>query len=70
VDAVPASYRRRPESCTNCGDVVLIVERSLGKALGFRFLEKPKIQLEHADPAPNGEMFDAVDDGCRRKRVR
>lgn len=36
---------------------------------GARVGKEPTLELEHADPGPNGEVFDAVDDGCRRPRV-
>jgi hypothetical protein len=69
VDAVPTKYHPRPARCTTCGDVVLVVERSLGTVFGFRLAKQPVIRLEHADPAPDGELFDAVDEGCRRPPV-
>jgi hypothetical protein len=48
---------------------VLVVEERLGKLFGLNLLKAPKMRLEHADPGPGGEVFDAVDDGCRRPRV-
>jgi hypothetical protein len=48
---------------------VLIVERQIGKLFGLNLHRTPRIRLEHADPGPGGEAFDAVDDGCRRPRV-
>ena len=69
VDVVPTTYHRRPAPCTHCGDAVLVVEQQIGKLFGLNLLKAPKIWLEHADPGPSGEVFDAVDDGCRRPRV-
>jgi hypothetical protein len=48
---------------------VLICEGQVGKLFGLDLLWKPKIWLQHADPGPAGEVFDAVDDGCRRPPV-
>ncbi len=48
---------------------MLVVEKQIGKLFGLNLLRAPKIRLEHADPGPGGEVFDAVDDGCRRPRV-
>lgn len=69
VDGVPTTYQRRQSPCTHCGDTVLIVERRIGKLFGFNFGRMPNIRLEHADPGPAGEVFDPVDDGCRRPPV-
>ncbi|WP_375484749.1 hypothetical protein [uncultured Jatrophihabitans sp.] len=66
---MPTTHHPRSAPCTGCGDVVLVVERSPGLILGLRSNRKSTIRLEHADPAPDGELFDAVDDGCRRARV-
>jgi hypothetical protein len=49
---------------------VLIVETRVSKMMGFTLRWAPKIRLEHADPAPNGEVFDGVDDACHRARIR
>jgi hypothetical protein len=48
---------------------VLVVEKQIGKLFGLNLLRAPKIGLEHADPSPGGDVFDAVDDGCRRPPV-
>jgi hypothetical protein len=69
VDPVPTTYRRRPAPCTHCGDTVLIVERQVGSLFGRNLRWAPKVRLEHADAGPDGEVFDAVDERCRRPRV-
>ena len=66
---MPVTYHPRAARCTGCGDVVLVAERRPGTIFGLRPARSPTIRLEHADPAPGGELFDAVDDGCRRRRV-
>lgn len=68
---MPTTYHPRTAPCTHCGDVVLVVETQLGKLFGLNLLRfgAPKLRLEHADPGPGGEVFDAVDEGCRRPRV-
>jgi hypothetical protein len=66
---VPTEYHPRPTRCSKCGDVVLVAEHSMGKLFGSRMGKKPTVRLEHADPGPHGELWDAVDDGCRRPRV-
>lgn len=63
------TYHRRPTPCTHCDDAVLIAERRIGTLFGLNLPWSPKIRLEHADPGPDGETFDAVDDGCRRPPV-
>lgn len=69
--AVPTTYHRRSTPCTHCGDAVLIAEeRRIGKLFGIKLGRATKIRLEHADPGPDDEVFDAVDDGCRRPPVR
>jgi hypothetical protein len=50
--------------------VVIAEERPIGKLFGIKLGRGTKIRLEHADPGPHDEVFDAVDDGCRRPRVR
>jgi hypothetical protein len=62
-------YHPRPARCTNCGDVVLVAEHSVGSIFGLRVVKAPQIRLEHADPGPDGELFDGVDEGCRRPRA-
>jgi hypothetical protein len=69
VVPVPTTYHPRRGRCTRCGDVVLVAERSPGTVFGMRLAKTSEIRLEHADPGPDGELFDAVDDGCRRARV-
>ena len=69
MGAVPTTYHPRSAPCTHCGDDVLVVETQIGKLFGLNLLRPAKIRLEHADPGPGGEVFDAVDDGCRRPRV-
>ena len=69
VERMPTTYHRRPAPCTHCGDAVLIVETQVGKLFGLNLRRVPKIRLEHAAPGPDGEVFDAVDDGCARPRV-
>lgn len=49
---------------------MLVVERRLGRMLGMRLKDEPVVRLEHADPGPDGELFDGVDGACRRPRVR
>ncbi|HEY7008732.1 MAG TPA: hypothetical protein VH395_07325 [Jatrophihabitantaceae bacterium] len=66
---MPTTYHPRAAPCTHCGDTVLIVEARIGKLFGLNLLRAPKIHLEHADPGPGDDPFDAVDDGCRRPRV-
>lgn len=70
---MPIAHHRRAAPCSHCGDVVLIAAKTGRKGYGFGFMRrvdaKPKLSLEHADPGPDGEMFDAVDEGCRRPRV-
>lgn len=66
---MPTTHQPRRAPCSTCGDVVLVAEYSPGTLFGSRLGTKPTITLEHADPAPDGERFDAVDDGCRRRRV-
>jgi hypothetical protein len=63
-DLLPA-----PAPCTHCGDTVLVVEAQIGKLFGLNLRRAPKIRLEHADPGPGGDVFDAVDAGCRRPLV-
>ena len=48
---------------------MLIVERRIGNLFGRNLGWAPKIRFEHADASPGGEVFDAVDDGCRRPSV-
>jgi hypothetical protein len=48
---------------------VVVVETHLGRLLGVLMRESPTIRLEHADPSPEGDVFDPVDDACRRARV-
>lgn len=63
-------FRTRPAPCAHCGDTVLVAEQTPLKLFGFR-LGKPAVsRLEHADPAPDGEVFDGVDDACHREPVR
>jgi hypothetical protein len=69
VERMPTTYHRRPAPCTHCGDTVLVVETQVGKLFGLNLRRVPTIRLEHADPGPGGEVFDAVDDGCGRPRV-
>lgn len=69
VEVVSTTYHRRRAACTHCHDTVLVAERRVGMLLGFTVRRKPTIWFEHADPGPNGEVFDAVDDGCRRPPV-
>lgn len=69
VETMPTTYHRRPAPCTHCGDTVLVVETQIGKLFGLSLVRAPKIRLEHADPGPGGDVFDAVDEGCRRPRV-
>jgi hypothetical protein len=66
---MPTTYRRRMAPCTQCGDAVLISEGVVGRLFGLNLPWKPTIRLQHADPGPSGEVFDAVDRGCRRPRV-
>ena len=70
VGNVPTSYQRRERPCSHCGNVVLVVEASMGTIFGARIGRKPRMGLQHADPGPDGEVFDAVDDGCRRAPMR
>lgn len=67
---MPTTYQPRREPCSHCGDTVLVAEHSVGSLFGARFGKKPTFRLEHADPGPEGELFDAVDGGCLRPRVR
>ena len=69
MSGVPTSYRPRAAACSGCGDVVLVSEFTTGKIFGSRAVKKPTVRLEHADPGPAGEVFDAVDVGCRRPHV-
>jgi len=69
VNAVPTIYRPRPTPCLHCGDVVLIGETSGLRLFGMELGRQPRIGLQHADPGPDGEVFDPVDDGCRRPPV-
>ena len=70
VGAVPTTYRPRRAPCTHCGDTVLIVEAQIGSLFGMKLRGvAPKVRLEHADPGPVDDVFDAVDDGCRRPPV-
>lgn len=66
---MPTTYHRRQTPCTHCGDAVLVVERRIGRLFGLNLGRKPTFSLEHADPGPGGEVFDAVDEGCRRPRI-
>lgn len=66
---MPTSYQRRATPCTHCGDTVLVVEQQLGRLFGLTLRRARKPRLEHADPGPDGEVFDAVDAGCRRPPV-
>lgn len=70
---VPVNHRPRRARCSHCGDVVLIAERTNRTLWGMPFMRRvdPKnnITLEHADPGPDGETFDGVDDDCRRPPV-
>lgn len=66
---MPSTFSRRHAPCSNCGDVVLIATYTAKKMFGRPVDKGPKITLEHADPSPEGEVFDPVDDGCRRQRV-
>jgi hypothetical protein len=70
VVRVPTVQRVRATPCTGCGDTVLVIERRLGRMLGMRLKDQPAVRLEHADPGPDGEVFDGVDGACRRPRVR
>ena len=67
---VPTVQRVRATPCTGCGDTVLVIERRLGRMLGMRLKDEPVVRLEHADPGPDGKVFDGVDDACRRPPVR
>ena len=70
VGAVPTTYRPRRAPCTHCGDTVLIVEAQIGSLFGMKLRGvAPKVRLEHADPGPVDDVFDAVDDGCHRPPV-
>lgn len=66
---MPTTYRRRPAPCLHCGDVVLISETSAPTLFGVVLGMRPSIGLQHADPGPDGEVFDEVDEGCRRAPV-
>jgi hypothetical protein len=48
---------------------VLIVEVHRPKLFGLSLSKVPRVSLEHADPSPDGDVFDAVDDNCHRPRV-
>jgi hypothetical protein len=48
---------------------VLVVETQPGKLFGLNLGRASKIRLEHADPGPDGDVFDDVDDGCQRPPV-
>ncbi|MHA3703828.1 hypothetical protein ACXR2U_16775 [Jatrophihabitans sp. YIM 134969] len=63
-------YRPRPAPCSHCGDTVLIATRQPTKVLGIKFGKPAPDRLEHADPSPDGELFDGVDDACHRAPVR
>jgi hypothetical protein len=67
---VATTYRRRAAPCSHCGDVVLVAQRQMPKLLGAELRWGPKSWLEHADPGPDGETDDPVDERCRRPRVR
>ncbi|HEX2904047.1 MAG TPA: hypothetical protein VHO01_11385 [Jatrophihabitans sp.] len=60
------TFHRRAAPCCRCGDVVLIGEVGALKMFGLDLRMKPKIRLQHADPSTDGEIFDPVDEGCRR----
>ena len=65
-------YRARDTFCSHCGDTVVIAEPPPLRGFGWKF-RKPKVEatrLEHADPSPDGEVFDGVDSACRRDPVR
>ncbi len=66
---MPTVHHPRRDPCSHCGDVVLVAEYRMGTLFGSKVGKKPKVRLEHADPGPDGELFDPVDDGCRRPRV-
>ncbi len=66
---MPSTHRVRPAPCSHCGDTVLVVEQHLGRLFGVRAGRKVTQRLEHADPGPDDEVFDGVDDACRRSRV-
>jgi hypothetical protein len=66
---VPTKYQPRAARCSHCGDVVLVAEHTIPKLFGSRVAKKSTVRLEHADPGPNGELWDPVDEGCRRARV-
>ena len=66
---MPTIYHPRPARCSHCGDVVLVAEHRLAKLFGSRVGKKSTIRLEHADPGPDGELFDEVDGGCHRQPV-
>jgi hypothetical protein len=48
---------------------VLIGESTGLKLFGIDLRMKPRAGVMHADPGPDGEVFDPVDDGCRRPPV-
>jgi hypothetical protein len=66
---MPTTYRRRPTPCRHCGDAVLIGESAGLKLFGIDLRMRPKVGVMHADPGPGGEVFDPVDEGCRRPPV-
>ncbi len=63
-------YRTRPAPCTHCGDTVLVAERPALKLFGYSLGKPSAGGLEHADPSPDGDVFDGVDDSCHRPPVR
>jgi hypothetical protein len=48
---------------------VLIGESTGLNLFGIDLRMKPRAGVMHADPGPDGEVFDPVDDGCRRPPV-
>ena len=63
-------FTTRPAPCSHCGDTVLVVAHQELKLAGLRVSKGHIDRLEHADPSPDGETHDGVDDACRRARVR
>lgn len=67
---VAVEHRPRPAPCTHCGDKVLVVVHQELKLFGLRIGKGGIDRLEHADPSPEGEIHDGVDDACFRTPVR
>lgn len=62
-------HHTRPAPCSHCGDTVLLVSRAALKLFGLRVTKGEVDRVEHADPSPDGEVFDGVDADCHRAPV-